>query len=50
MLARLDVNGEAIFNTRPWVVFGEGPASAGAALSGQGFNEGRGEGLCNSMR
>lgn len=41
--AWMDVNGEAIFNTRPWVVFGEGPASAGAALSGQGFNEGRGK-------
>jgi alpha-L-fucosidase len=35
------VNKEAIFDTRPWKVFGEGPASAGAELSAQGFNEGR---------
>ncbi|TAK90683.1 MAG: alpha-L-fucosidase, partial [Verrucomicrobia bacterium] len=39
----MDVNGEAIFSTRPWKVFGEGPASAGAALSAQGFNEGKGK-------
>ncbi|HEX5397652.1 MAG TPA: alpha-L-fucosidase [Verrucomicrobiae bacterium] len=38
----MDVNRECIFDTRPWKVFGEGPASAGAALSAQGFNEGRG--------
>jgi len=36
------VNKECIFGTRPWKVFGEGPASAGAALNAQGFNEGRG--------
>jgi alpha-L-fucosidase len=36
------VNRECIFSTRPWKVFGEGPASQGAALSAQGFNEGRG--------
>jgi alpha-L-fucosidase len=38
----MDVNKEAIFGTRPWAVFGEGPASTGAALSGEGFNEGKG--------
>jgi alpha-L-fucosidase len=38
----MDVNREAIFGSRPWAVFGEGPASAGAALSGPGFNEGKG--------
>ncbi|HWL16528.1 MAG TPA: alpha-L-fucosidase [Opitutus sp.] len=37
------VNREAIFATRPWKVFGEGPASAGAELSAQGFNEGKGK-------
>jgi len=37
------VNKECIFGTRPWQVFGEGPASAGAALSAQGFNEGKGK-------
>jgi alpha-L-fucosidase len=37
------VNKECIFGTRPWKVFGEGPASAGAALSAQGFNEGKGK-------
>jgi alpha-L-fucosidase len=39
----LRVHGEAIYETRPWHVFGEGPASAGAELSHQGFNEGRGK-------
>jgi alpha-L-fucosidase len=39
----MDVNRECIFGTRPWKVFGEGPASAGAALSAQGFNEGKGK-------
>lgn len=41
--AWMDVNKESIFGTRPWKVFGEGPASEGAALAGQGFNEGRGK-------
>lgn len=35
----LAVNGEAIYGTRPWKVYGEGPPSAGAALTGPGFNE-----------
>jgi alpha-L-fucosidase len=39
----MDVNKESIFGTRPWKTFGEGPASAGAALSAQGFNEGKGK-------
>ena len=38
----MKVNKECIFGTRPWKVFGEGPASAGTALSAQGFNEGKG--------
>jgi alpha-L-fucosidase len=41
--AWMDVNQEAIFNTRPWKTFGEGPASAGAELHAQGFNEGKGK-------
>ena len=41
--AWMDVNKECIFGTRPWKVFGEGPASGGAALSAQGFNEGKGK-------
>lgn len=41
--AWMAVNGEAIYATRPWKTFGEGPASEGAALSGQGFNEGKGK-------
>jgi len=41
--AWMDVNKECIFDTRPWKVFGEGPASQGAALSAQGFNEGKGK-------
>ena len=36
------VNRECIFSTRPWKIFGEGPASAGAKLTAQGFNEGKG--------
>lgn len=39
----MDVNKESIFGTRPWKVFGEGPASGGAALKAQGFNEGKGK-------
>jgi alpha-L-fucosidase len=37
------VNQESIFGTRPWRVFGEGPATNGANLSAQGFNEGKGK-------
>jgi len=39
----MDANRECIFSTRPWKVFGEGPATEGAALSAQGFNEGKGK-------
>jgi len=41
--AWMAVNKECIFGTRPWKVFGEGPASEGAALTAQGFNEGKGK-------
>lgn len=35
------VNGEAIYSTRPWKVFGEGPiADSDIKLNAQGFNEG----------
>jgi alpha-L-fucosidase len=39
------VNGEAIYDTRPWAVYGEGPVAQGAAapMSGAGFNEGKGK-------
>lgn len=38
------LNGEAIYGTRPWSVFGEGPAIAAAAsLGAQNFNEGKGK-------
>ncbi|MDP9080005.1 MAG: alpha-L-fucosidase [Bacteroidota bacterium] len=37
-------NSESIFGTRPWKIFGEGPASEEiVALSAQGFNEGKGK-------
>ena len=36
----LQVNGEAIYGTRPWKVFGERPAHAAQIKSG-GFNEGK---------
>lgn len=41
--AWMDVNSDAIFGTRPWKIFGEGPASDGAPISAQGFNEGKGK-------
>lgn len=42
--AWMQVNGEAIYGTRPWKVFGEGPAIDSAApISAQGFNEGKGK-------
>lgn len=38
----MDINKESIFNTRPWKVFGEGPAAeADNPIRAQGFNEGR---------
>ena len=37
-------NSEAIYDTRPWKIFGEGPAIETAApLTAQGFNEGKGK-------
>lgn len=37
------LNGESIYGSRPWKVFGEGPAIDHAApLANQGFNEGKG--------
>ena len=40
----MDVNRQCIFDTRPWKVFGEGPAIESAApISNQGFNEGKGK-------
>lgn len=40
----MKINAEAIIDTRPWHVFGEGPAQEDAPeLQGQGFNEGKGK-------
>ena len=40
----MNINKEAIYATRPWKIFGEGPAKDNAApLSAQGFNEGKGK-------
>ena len=40
--AWMDINKESIFDTRPWKVFGEGPAADAAnPINAQGFNEGR---------
>ncbi len=40
----MDVNRECIFDSRPWKLFGEGPAlSAAAPINAQGFNEGKGK-------
>ncbi len=42
--AWMQINSESIYGTRPWKVFGEGPAIESAApLSAQGFNEGKGK-------
>lgn len=42
----MQVNSESIYDTRPWKIFGEGPAIESAApLTAQGFNEGKGKPL-----
>lgn len=42
--AWMKINGESIFGTRPWKIFGEGPAQENAAaLTAQGFNESGGK-------
>lgn len=42
--AWMKINSECIYDTRPWKIFGEGPAlEKVAALSAQGFNEGKGK-------
>jgi alpha-L-fucosidase len=42
--AWIKINGEGIFSTRPWSIYGEGPAmESSAPLSAQGFNEGKGK-------
>lgn len=39
--AWMNINKEAIYDTRPWKVFGEGPIAEGnVQLKAQGFNEG----------
>ena len=38
----MQINGESIYDTRPWVIYGEGPtAEASNPINAQGFNEGR---------
>ncbi len=40
--AWMDINKESIYDTRPWKIFGEGPAADAAnPINAQGFNEGR---------
>ncbi|TWI85621.1 alpha-L-fucosidase [Lacibacter cauensis] len=40
----MKANSESIYDTRPWNIFGEGPALENTApLSAQGFNEGKGK-------
>ncbi|HTK18745.1 MAG TPA: alpha-L-fucosidase [Mucilaginibacter sp.] len=38
----MKINSESIYSTRPWTIFGEGPAQE-AKLTEQGFNEGKGK-------
>lgn len=38
----MQINGESIYDTRPWVIYGEGPtAESDNPIRAQGFNEGR---------
>ena len=38
----MQINGESIYDTRPWVIYGEGPtAETDNPIRAQGFNEGR---------
>ena len=40
----MKANSESIYSTRPWKIFGEGPAQTEEAqLNGPGFNEGKGK-------
>ena len=40
----MKINSESIYGTRPWKIFGEGPAQQNTAkLDGPGFNEGKGK-------
>jgi alpha-L-fucosidase len=40
----MKANGDSIYGTRPWKIFGEGPQQASAGeLKAQGFNEGKGK-------
>lgn len=44
--AWMKINAECIFDTRPWKVFGEGPATSEASqVATQNFNEGKGKPL-----
>jgi alpha-L-fucosidase len=44
--AWMKINSESIYGTRPWKIFGEGPAQQKTAkLDGPGFNEGKGKAL-----
>ena len=45
----MKTNGESIFSTRPWKIFGEGPAQKSYnPLTAQGFNEGGGKPFSSS--
>ena len=38
----MQINGESIYDTRPWVIYGEGPSTdSDNPIRAQGFNEGR---------
>jgi alpha-L-fucosidase len=42
--AWMKANSESIYATRPWIIFGEGPAQqTSSQLNGPGFNEGKGK-------
>lgn len=40
----MKLNSKSIYDTRPWIIFGEGPQQESAgAITSQGFNEGKGK-------
>ncbi|MFZ6012465.1 MAG: alpha-L-fucosidase [Bacteroidota bacterium] len=47
----MEINKESIFNTRPWIVFGEGPtAELANPVNAAGFNEGKTEHKSTDIR
>ena len=50
MAAWMGVNSEAIFGTRPWAVYGEGPSTTTGGRAGGPFGEGRARYTAEDLR